>query len=58
MKIILVILTLIGVLLISLSMYFVPYVERYKPLELPFFIVGVLLLLVVLLLLTKFVKLF
>ena len=57
MKIILVILTLIGVLLISLSMYFVPYVERYKPLELPFFIVGVLLLLVVLLLLTKFVKL-
>ncbi|SNV43919.1 Uncharacterised protein [Streptococcus acidominimus] len=58
MKLILIILTLIGVLLISLSMYFVPYFERYKSLELPFFIVGVFLLLVVLLLLTKFVKLF
>lgn len=49
-------LILIGVLLVELSMYVVPFVEEIKALEAPVFVVGVLLIAGALWTLTKSMK--
>ena len=46
-------LILIGFLLVESSMYFLPYIEGFKELELAVFIIGVLILVGVIILLTK-----
>ena len=43
-KILVCVLILIGVILVELSMYVVPFMEEIKVLEAPFFVVGVLLI--------------
>ena len=55
-KIITVALILIGVILVELSMYVVPFMEEIKALEAPFFLVGVLLIAGALWALTKSMK--
>ncbi len=49
-------LILIGVILVELSMYVVPFVEEIKALEAPVFVVGVLLIAGALWTLTKSMK--
>ena len=49
-------LILIGVILVELSMYVVPFMEEIKVLEAPFFLVGVLLIAGALLAHTKSMK--
>ena len=49
-------LILIGVILVELSMYVVPFVEEIKALEAPVFVVGVLLIAGALWVLTKSMK--
>ena len=49
-------LILIGVILVELSMYVVPFVEEIKTLEAPVFVVGVLLIAGALWALTKSMK--
>ena len=49
-------LILIGVILVELSMYVVPFVEEIKALEAPVFVVGVLLIAGALWALTKSMK--
>ena len=46
-------LILIGFLLVESSMYFLPYIEGFKELELAVFIIGVLILVGAIILLTK-----
>lgn len=43
-KILVCVLILIGVILVELSMYVVPFMEEIKALEAPIFVVGVLLI--------------
>ena len=43
-KILVFVLILIGVILVELSMYVVPFMEEIKALEAPIFVVGVLLI--------------
>ena len=49
-------LILIGVILVELSMYVVPFMEEFKALEAPVFVVGVLLIAGALWALTKSMK--
>ena len=46
-------LVLIGFLLVESSIYFVPYIEGLKELEIVVFVIGILILLGVIILLTK-----
>ena len=55
-KILLGTLILIGVILVELSMYVVPFMEEIKAVEAPFFLVGVLLIARALWALTKSMK--
>ena len=55
-KIFLITLALIGVLLVLLSMYVIPYIEKYKGVELPAFLIGVFIILVSLFLIKNFNK--
>ena len=55
-KMFLIILALIGALLVLLSMYVIPYIERYKGVELPTFLIGVFIILVSLFLIKNFNK--
>ena len=55
-KILVCVLILIGVILVELSMYVVPFMEEIKALEAPFFLVGVLLIAGALWTLTKSMK--
>lgn len=55
-KILVCVLILIGVILVELSMYVVPFMEEIKVLEAPFFLVGVLLIAGALLAHTKSMK--
>ena len=55
-KIITVALILIGVILVELSMYVVPFMEEIKALEGPLFVVGILLIVGALWTLTKSMK--
>lgn len=55
-KILVCVLILIGVILVELSMYVVPFMEEIKALEAPFFLVGVLLIAGALWALTKSMK--
>ena len=55
-KILVCVLILIGVILVELSMYVVPFMEEIKALEGPLFVVGVLLIVGALWPLTKSMK--
>lgn len=56
-KYFLIIIALIGVLLVLLSMYVIPYIEKYKEMELPIFLIGVIIILGSLFLIKIFNKL-
>ena len=55
-KILVCVLILIGVILVELSMYDVPFMEEIKALEGPLFVVGILLIVGALWTLTKSMK--
>ena len=55
-KILVFVLILIGVILVDLSMYVVPFMEEIKALEGPLFVVGILLIVGALWTLTKSMK--
>ena len=55
-KILVCVLILIGVILVELSMYVVPFMEEIKALEGPLFVVGILLIVGALWTLTKSMK--
>ncbi|WP_298729189.1 hypothetical protein [uncultured Granulicatella sp.] len=55
-KILVFVLILIGVILVELSMYVVPFMEEIKALEGPLFVVGILLIVGALWTLTKSMK--
>lgn len=55
-RIVLVLIAFIGITLIEFSMYVLPYIERYKGLEMPFFLFGLFLLFVFIVLIKKFGK--
>ena len=55
-KILVFVLILIGVILVELSMYVVPFMEEIKALEVPLFVVGIFLIVGALWTLTKSMK--
>ncbi len=55
-KILVFVLILIGVILVELSMYVVPFMEEIKAIEGPLFVVGILLIVGALWTLTKSMK--